>query len=257
MLLAAFLVWPLLLLVARSIEVEGGLSLRLYAELLREPRNLEAFGNTALLAICSTLIALLLCTPAAIYIEGRPTPARRGLAVALTLPLSLPGIVIGFFVIILLGRTGVVTDVIRALTGAPNPQLAYTFWGLLLGYVYFQIPRIVLVVRGAVQNVSADAIDAARTLGATPFRVYVHVILPALRPALANAASLSLATAFGAFGTAATLNRGIRVVPLDIAALFTERFEPERAAALSLLLALVTLVSLLGIGRLAERRRAT
>lgn len=254
-LLLAFLLWPLLTLALRSFEGETGLSFAIYTDLLGEERYLRSFGNTATLAVVSTVIALLICTPAAIYIEGEQTLSRRIAAVSLTIPLSLPGIVIGFFVIILLRRTGVVTDVIRDLTGARNPQLAYTFWGLLLGYVYFQIPRVVLVLRGAVNTLSPDVIDAARTLGLTPIGVYFKVILPTLLPALVNAASLSLATAFGAFGTAATLNRGYRVVPLEIAASFTERFEPERAAALSILLAIVTISVLIGIGGLAEMRR--
>lgn len=254
-LLGAFLLWPLLTLALRSLEGETGLTLAMYADLLGEDRYLRAFRNTAVLAISSTVVALFICTPAAIYIEGKRSLPQRIAAIALTIPLSLPGIVIGFFVIILLGRTGVVTDIIRDLTGARDPQLAYTFWGLLLGYVYFQIPRVVLVLRGAVNTISADTIDAARTLGLTSVGVYFKVILPTLMPALVNAASLSLATAFGAFGTAATLNRGYRVVPLEIAASFTERFEPERAAALSIMLAIVTISMLIGIGRLAEVRR--
>lgn len=252
--LGAFLLYPLLVLALRSLSGEGGgFSLELYVDTLTSPRYGRAFGFTALLAVTSTVVALLICVPSAIYIEGGRSRARRVAAVALTVPLSLPGIVIGFFVILGFGRTGVVTEVLGAVTPWRTPQLAYTFWGLLLGYVYFQIPRVVLVLRGAVAAISQDAVNAARTLGASPWRVYLEVVLPALRPALVSASSLSLATAFGAFGTAATLSRGTRVVPLEIAALFTERFQPERAAALSIVLGLVTVTLLLGVGRLGGR----
>ena len=228
-------------------------SFDVYTNTLTNPRYFRAFWFTALLAVISTLLALLICVPAAIYIEGQKSQTRRVAAVLLTVPLSLPGIVIGFFIILGFGRTGVVTDALEAVTPLRNPQIAYTFWGLLLGYVYFQIPRVVLVVRGAVSQISDDVVSAARTLGASPWRVYLEVVLPALRPALVSASSLSLATAFGAFGTAATLSRGIRVVPLEIAALFTERFEPERAAALSIVLGVITVTLLLGVGRLGGR----
>lgn len=252
--LGAFLLYPLLVLALRSLSGDGGgFSLELYVDTLTSPRYGRAFGFTALLAVTSTVVALLICVPSAIYIEGGRSRARRVAAVALTVPLSLPGIVIGFFVILGFGRTGVVTEVLGAVTPWRTPQLAYTFWGLLLGYVYFQIPRVVLVLRGAVAAISQDAVNAARTLGASPWRVYLEVVLPALRPALVSASSLSLATAFGAFGTAATLSRGTRVVPLEIAALFTERFQPERAAALSIVLGLVTVTLLLGVGRLGGR----
>lgn len=254
--LGAFLLYPLLVLALHSLSGdEAAFSLALYVDTLTNPRYGRAFGFTALLALSSTLVALLICVPSAIYIEGGESRARRIAAVALTVPLSLPGIVIGFFVILGFGRTGVVTDMLEAVTPLRNPQLAYTFWGLLLGYVYFQIPRVVLVLRGAVAAISLDAVNVARTLGASPWRVYLEVVLPALRPALVSASSLSLATAFGAFGTAATLSRGIRVVPLEIAALFTERFQPERAAALSIVLGLITVTLLLGVGRLGGRER--
>lgn len=252
--LGAFLLYPVLVTALRSLSADGAaFSLSIYADTLTNPRYFRAFWFTALLAVTSTLIALLICVPAAIYIEGKSSRARRVAAVLLTVPLSLPGIVIGFFIILGLGRTGVVTDVLKAVTPVRNPQLAYTFWGLLLGYVYFQIPRVVLVLRGAVAGISTDVVNVARTLGASPWRVYAEVVLPALRPALVSASSLSLATAFGAFGTAATLSRGIRVVPLEIATLFTERFQPERAAALSIVLGLITVTLLLGVGRLGGR----
>lgn len=255
--LFALLIWPLVVLALRSVGApEGaGFSLTTYLAVLREPRYWRVLGNTALLALVSTIGALALCTPAAIYLEWQRGGLSRALAVLLTIPLSLPGIVIGFFVILLFGRTGVITGLAGTLIAQRPPPLAYSFWGLLLGYIYFQIPRVVLVLRGAVATIEPDTLDAARTLGARPWRVYTAVILPVLRPALLSAASLSMATAFGAFGTAATLSRGYRVLPLEIAAAFTERFEPQLAATLSLLLAIFTTVLLWTLGRLGAPRR--
>jgi len=251
-LLAAFLLTPTAVLWIRSVNVGEQVTLKIYVESLTNARYVTAFVNTTLIAVASTALALFICTPAALYIERGGS--RSWLAVALAVPLSLPGIVIGFFVILIFGRTGVVPQLFESLTGERQLDFAYTFWGLLLGYFYFQIPRVVLVLRGAAANISNDVLDVARTLGAPSWRLYTDVILPMLRPALLNAASLSLATAYGAFGTAATLSRGFRVVPLEIAAAFTETFEPERASALSLLLALVTTLCLIGLGRLAQRR---
>ena len=95
----------------------------------------------------------------------------------------------------------------------------------------------------------------ARTLGLPPTAVFMRVIVPTLLPAIVSASTLSLATAYGAFGTAATLSRGVRVIPLEIAALFTERFQPDKAAALSILLGIITLSLMLLLGR-AQRRLA-
>jgi len=252
---ACLLLWPLGVIAVRSLTFgTGHLSLRRYADVLTDGDYLRSFLITSLLAVLSTVIAIALCVPAALYLERTRDRLSRLMAAAMTIPLSLPGIVIGFFVILLFGTTGVVPVTARQVFGNSFGQLAYTFTGLLIGYLYFNIPRVILVVRGAVAEVSPEAIDAARTLGANPMHVYRRVIIPALLPSIASAAALSLATAFGAFGTAATLSRGYRVVPLDISAAFTEQFKPELAATLSVLLAIVTTAILVGVGRLGERR---
>jgi putative spermidine/putrescine transport system permease protein len=251
-----FLFWPLVILAQRSLLTgQGGtFSWALYQEVLTSSSFIQSLISTALISVLSTILALLICIPAAIYIEGKGGRGRKWLAVALTIPLSLPGIVIGFFVILNFGLTGMVPRLIQMVTGTRELTIAYTFWGMLLGYLYFQIPRVILVMRGAISAISQDSIDVARTLGASTFRVYLEVILPALRLAIISASSLSLATGFGAFGTAATLSRGFRVVPLEIAAAFTENFQPALAGAMSLLLVLTTTTILFGIGSLGEPR---
>jgi putative spermidine/putrescine transport system permease protein len=257
LMLAVLLLWPLGILVARSVSGDpAGLTLEHYLAALTSRIYVTAFANTALIAFASTVLALAICLPAALYIEGvgeQPPTRKTYLAAAMTLPLSLPGVVIGFFVILLFGLTGFVPQLFEVFFGERRFNIAYTFWGMLLGYLYFQIPRATLVLRAAATLVSSDAVDAARTLGASTARVYWAIVLPAMRPALINAAALSLATAFGAFGTAATLSRGYRVAPLEIASAFTESFQPELAAALSIVLALVTTALLLGVGGAGER----
>jgi len=257
--LTGFLFWPLLSLGLQSLlpEQGGSISLSLYKEVLMSKHYLLSFWNTFLLSLLSTLIALLICIPAGIYIEGDEGKDRKLLAVALTIPLSLPGIVIGFFVIITFGLTGVVPKLFEIFTGTRHLAFAYTFYGMLLGYVYFQIPRVVLTIRGAVSNISQDVLDSARTLGASTMQSYWHVILPTLKPSIISAASLSMATGFGAFGTAATLSRGYRVVPLEIATAFTENFQPKLAGAMSIILVLITTLMLFGVNKLADLDKKT
>lgn len=253
--LLVVLVWPMLTLAVRSVsDGDGGLTLARHVEVLTSARYLESVVFTAALAVASTVLALVICVPAGLYLERDRSRTGRAIAVATTVPLSLPGIVIGFFIILVVGNTGVVPKAAEALTGERMLQIAYTWSGLLLGYLYFQVPRVVLVVRGAAGAVRQEAVDVARSLGASTATTYRRVVLPALRPAIASSAALALATAFGAFGTAATLSRGIRPVPLEVASAFTDAFRPELAATLSVLLAVLTTVVLVGVGRLGERR---
>jgi len=259
LLLCALLFWPLLSLGLQSLTgTSGGINFAMYREVISSKQYVQSFINTFLLSLLSTVIALVICIPAGIYIEGTSGRDRKLLAVALTIPLSLPGIVIGFFVIITFGFTGVVPKLIELITGKRALTFAYTFYGMLLGYVYFQIPRVALTIRGAVSNISQDVLDSAKTLGASTFQTYIHVILPTLKPSIISAACLSMATGFGAFGTAATLSRGYRVVPLEIATAFTENFQPKLAGAMSIILVLLTTLMLFGINwfaRLGESKQ--
>ncbi|MGI5173310.1 ABC transporter permease subunit [Treponema sp. OMZ 840] len=246
--LFVFVLWPFITLGVESFKGESGaFTLERYVEVFTTRQYLESFLNTFLLSLLSTLLALFICIPAGIYIESKGGKDRKFLAVVLSIPLSLPGIVIGFFVIITVGFTGVIPKLIELIWGERRLSFAYTFWGMLLGYVYFQIPRIVLSIRGAVVNISEDVLAAAKILGASTFQIYIHIILPTLRPAIVMAASLSMATGFGAFGTAATLSRGYRVIPLEIATSFTENFQPKLAGALSIILVLITTLLLMFI----------
>jgi len=82
--------------------------------------------------------------------------------------------------------------------------------------------------------------EAARSLGASPWQVVRDVILPALTPALIASGAIAFATAMGAFGTAFTLATNIDVLPMTIYTEFTLRANIATAAALSIVLGIIT-----------------
>ena len=88
----------------------------------------------------------------------------------LTLPLAFPGVVIGFMVIVLAGRQGLIGDISQALTGE-KIVFAYSMAGLFMGYVYFSIPRTILTVMATAEKLDPRLEEAARSLGASPWRV--------------------------------------------------------------------------------------
>jgi putative spermidine/putrescine transport system permease protein len=246
---ALALIWPLSTLALYSLRAGDALALSNYVEVVASRANLTSLGNTIVIAIASTALAMAICLPASLYVEGLDAkPARRRvlLSAILAVPLSLPGIVIGFFVILLFGLTGAGPYIVEWLTGTRGPAIAYTFWGMLLGYLLFLVPRMMLMLRSAAASVSVDVLDAARTLGATDAQVFVHTIVAS--------SALGLSTALGAFGTAATLSRGYRVAALEIASAFTDSFQPNLAAAMSVLLTLVVIVMLTGVNSLNRRK---
>ena len=165
---------------------------------------------------------------------------RRVLLSILTLPLAFPGVVVGFMIILLGGRQGLVNQLLPG-----HWVFAYSVTGLFLGYLYFSIPRVLLTVMAAAEKIDPALEEAARTLGAPPWRVMVDVVLPALAPALIAAGAIAFATAMGAFGTAFTLATDIDVLPMVIYTEFTLSANIAMASALSVVLGLVTWALLL------------
>jgi putative spermidine/putrescine transport system permease protein len=210
-----------------------------YGAVLTEPRYLASLVQTVLLAGATTLATLAVSGIAGVFLTRNRFPGRALLTALLTLPLAFPGVVIGFMVIMLAGRQGLVPDLTEALTGE-RVVFAYSMSGLFVGYLYFSIPRTILTVMAAAEQLDPRIEEAARSLGAGPLRVVRDVIVPALRPALLAAGAICFATAMGAFGTAFTLATRINVLPMVIYTEFTLQANVAMAAALSFVLGAIT-----------------
>ena len=128
--------------------------------------------------------------------------------------------------------------------GAGKLVFAYGMAGLFLGYLYFSIPRVVTTVMAAAKKMDPMYEEAARTLGASSFRILKDVTLPALAPALFSTGALCFATSMGAFGTAFTLATDINVLPITIYTEFTLSANIASAAMLSVVLGLITWIML-------------
>lgn len=214
-----------------------------YAAVLAEPRYLWSLVSTVALATATTLATLAVSGVSGVFLVRHRFPGRDVLVAMLTLPLAFPGVVIGFMVIMLGGRQGLVPELTDALFGE-RWVFAYSMVGLFVGYLYFSIPRTILTVMAAAEKLDPRVEEAARSLGASPLRVVLDVIVPALRPALFAAGAICFATAMGAFGTAFTLATKINVLPMVIYTEFTLQANVAMAAALSFVLGAITWAAL-------------
>jgi putative spermidine/putrescine transport system permease protein len=245
-LVVAFFVLPMVRLVGVGGEGPAGFST--YLAILTTPRYLEALLVTVALALVTTATTLVIGGATGIFLARNRFFGRDALIALLSFPLAFPGVVVGFMVIMLGGRLGLVAQISDALTGE-RIVFAYSLVGLFVGYLYFSIPRVLLTVLGVAETLDHRLEEAARSLGAGPLAVQRDIVLPALVPAFVAAASLCFATAMGAFGTAFTLATKIDVLPLVIYVEFVEGARIAVAAALSILLGLVAW-AMLAVARL-------
>ncbi len=232
-----------LLPMAALLRVSGSEGLvATYTAALTTSRYLGSLFSTVVLSAAVTLATLVLSTIAGLFLVRRNVPGKRMITAMLTFPLAFPGVVVGFMVILLAGRQGLLGDVTHKLIGE-KWVFAYSIGGLFLGYLYFSIPRVVLTVMAAAEKLDRSLEEAARSLGASSWQVTRDVLVPGLAPALIASGAICFATSMGAFGTAFTLATDIDVLPMNAGI--------AMAAALSVVLGVVTWL-VLAIARTAS-----
>jgi putative spermidine/putrescine transport system permease protein len=218
-----------------------------YAAIVTNAQYFASLLSTVALSAAVTVATLAIGGVVGLFLQRNRFAGDNLLVALLTFPLAFPGVVIGFLVILLAGRQGLIGDVTNWIFGE-RLIFAYSIGGLFLGYLYFSIPRVILTVMAAAEKLDPALEEAARSLGATPWRVTVDVIIPGLKPALIAAGAICFATCMGAFGTAFTLATRINVLPITIYSEFTNYANFATAAALSIVLGCITW-AVLGIAR--------
>ena len=238
---SAFWLLPMARLLAVGASGEMGVSA--YWAVVTDARYFSSLVSTVALSASVTLVTIVIAVVAGMFLQRNRFFGRSLLLSTLTFPLAFPGVVVGFMVILLVGRQGLVGSVTEWLFGE-KLVLAYSMSGLFLGYLYFSIPRVILTIMAAAEKLDGALEEAARSLGASPWQVIRDVMIPGLKPALISSGAICFATSMGAFGTAFTLATKINVLPITIYSEFTNYANLSLAAALSIVLGVITWVAL-------------
>jgi putative spermidine/putrescine transport system permease protein len=239
--LAAVVVWPFSHLVAAAVTGNGPSALR---AVLAAGRYRTALINSFFLSAGAAAAAVLLALAPAWALARERFRGRQLLRAAIALPLTFSGVLVGFLMIVVLGRIGAVPVALRWATGREIlAGAAYTSAGLFLAYLYFEVPRAVLTLEAAFRRFPAELDAAARTLGARPWERLLRVRLPLLAPALRSTLALTFSASMGSFGVALILSRRFTVAPLEIYNQLTSFLDDAVAGALCLLLTAATLTA--------------
>lgn len=154
-------------------------------------------------AVFGALFGLLITLA---LIRGRlPQGLRSAVMTFSGVTSNFAGVPLAFAFIATLGRLGLVTILLKTLFGFDIYRSGFnlfSFWGLTITYLYFQIPLMVLIIAPAVDGLKREWSEAAQTLGASSWDFWRHVGLPILWPPFLGTLSLLFANAFGAIATA-------------------------------------------------------
>ena len=113
-----------------------------------------------------------------------------------SLPMVLPPTVVGFFLLILFGKNGVLGQVLEKL----DASVIFTWQGAVLASVVVAFPIMYRTARGALEQVDENLVHAARTLGMSETQIFFKILLPVAKPGIMAASMLAFARALGEFG---------------------------------------------------------
>lgn len=207
-------------------------------------------GNTMWLLLGVGSGTAVLGTSLAALVALCEFPGRRLFAVALVLPLALPGYVLAVVFIDLLGYAGPVATWLREAGGVALPEIR-TRAGLIAVMTLALYPYVYLIAREAFASQGARALEAARALGMGPWRAFARASLPMARPWIAGGVLLVLMETLADFGTVSAFNYDTFTTAIYKAwfALFSTDTALQIAAVM--LIAVIALVTL----EAATRRR--
>ncbi len=176
-----------------------------------------ALQLSLLVSIVATLIVAVAGLTAAFLLAKRRFWGKELLDAVLTMPLVLPPTVTGFYLIVLLGRNGLIGKPIYDLTGW---QITFTVYAAIAAAIVTAFPLMVKTARAAIETVDKEYELAARTLGRGELQTFLRVTLPLARRGVVAGIVLSFARALGEFGATMMLAGNIegktQTMPLAI-----------------------------------------
>lgn len=224
-------------------------------EALGEESAREALWLSLRTTLLAVAIVVLVGTPAAYLLARRERlPGRSLLLTAIELPLVMPPAVAGIALLAAFGPHGI----LGPLLDSAGIELVFETAGVVVALVFVAAPFYLRQAVAAFAALDGRQLEAARTLGAGPFRAFATVALPGARDGLASGLALAWGRALGEFGAtllfAGSLQGVTQTAPLAIFAEFGRPGGFTAALALSALLILVSAALLLGVKLLGADR---
>lgn len=206
---AAFLVAPLVTLLASSLETANGVGYGNYITVISDKEILLAIGNSVqistLTAVITTSLAFILAYTVNCTNIGKPL--KKSIEFGIAVPMLLPTITYGFAIIYSFGKQGLLTK----LFGRELFEI-YGFNGLLIGYVVYTLPFAFLLINNSFAYIDKKFIIVSALLGDGYFRSFKNTILRPLVDTLGGAFVLAFILSFTDFGIPASVGGNYKVV---------------------------------------------
>jgi putative spermidine/putrescine transport system permease protein len=254
------LVAPTVMVVAQSLRAAtGDWTLQFWRETLQRRGDQRAILTSLELGLVCATLSLLIGAPLAWYLSRMTSRWRASWLSLLNVSANFGGIGLAFGFTAALGTYGMVTLLMHQAGVTLDPPSPASFLGLVIGYIYTNVPLFVLLTLPAMGVVERDLMEAGAVLGASRWQFWRFLGLPVLLPFLAAGWLLIFTWSIGIYGLAYALagtaaTSPLRLMTLQIGlALNSAASSQVRAAVMAALLLAIATVSLLAY-RLAVRR---
>jgi thiamine transport system permease protein len=254
--LALFFVWPVASIVLMGLFPPSGFDPGAVLAVWSRPATLRVLAFTLALAVGATALTLLGGLPAAWVFARFTFPGKSAARALATVPFVLPTVVVASAFLALLGPRSPINGLLEALLGpdAPQVRLDGSTIAIVLASVFYNIAVVLRMVGGLWAHLDPRAEEAARMLGASPWRAFREVTWPLLRPAVLSATSIVLLFTLTSFGIVLLLGApGQATLEVEIYRQTAVLLDLEAAAALSILQLVGVFVLLLAHARAQER----
>jgi putative spermidine/putrescine transport system permease protein len=246
-----FFLFPITKLIYVSfLSNENTLTLGNYVTAFKDPYK-TGFINSIKIGLFSAAIASIPGAVAAYFIETRgSSKLRRTIAVMNGVLANTGGIPLAFMFFAAIGMQGQITKILKALGWdiyAGQFSLG-TFTGILIVYLYFQLPLMIIIFSPAIVALRREWVEAAYNLGASQFNYWRTIGIPLLFPSFVASFLLLFASGFSAYATANALTVGnLPLTPLQIGGLLDGNVSASQLNLGKALSSVMILISALAI----------
>ncbi|MGE7941998.1 ABC transporter permease [Lysinibacillus xylanilyticus] len=244
-----FFLVPLLYMLITSFQNSDGFTLSHYQSVLTNDYILQGFKNSITLSVISAVIALIVTLFAIYAIMRFSEPVREKILILTNLTSNFSGIPLAFAFIVLLGNSGLFTLLFDQWgIDALSSFSLYSWGGLLLIYIYFQLPLALMLLYPIYDGIQQQWKEAAALLGASTWQFWVKIGVPVMLPGIVGTFSVLFANAMGAYASAYALtSSSYNLVAIRIGSLIQGDIfaQPELASAIAVILAVTMVTAML------------
>lgn len=237
-----FMLYPLTKLFRNAvITKEGYFTLDYFVKFLSRSYYFSTIFNSLKVSLSVMILTLIIGVPLAYVYNTYKIKGKLMLQIIIILSSMSAPFIGAYSWILLLGRNGLVTNIIKDLTGLQVPSI-YGFKGIILVLCMQLYPLVFLYVSGALRNIDNSLLEASDNMGCSGVKKFFKIVVPLCFPTILAAALMVFMVSFADFGTPLFIGEGYRTFPIEIYNQFMNETGSDKnfAAAISIIAVTIT-----------------